>query len=67
MPDADAELEVELEHARRLAELAHDQKTMWVKKFATYSHILPLRTRSCMKTRRRPGLQKGRDPTGYAT
>ena len=67
MPDADAELEVELEHAKEAAELADGLLNNSIKDLATYSHNPPPRKRSCMKTRRRPGLQKGRDRTGYAT
>ena len=73
MPDANAdgdlevEVEVELEHAKRITESARDGYTLWLKNFATYSRNLPPHTRFCMKPKRQPGLQKGRDPSGYAT
>lgn len=67
VPDADAELEVELEHAKRIAELAGHRSTTWDVDLTTYSHNPPPCTRSCMKTKRRPGLQSGRDSSGYAT
>ena len=73
MPDAnaDADLEVEvedeLEHAKRITESARDGYIIWLENFATYSRNLPPHTRFCMKTKRQLGLQKGRDPSEYAT
>ena len=61
--DADADVDVELEHAKMVAELAENQG----KDFATYNHSLPPHRRPCMRTKRRLGLRKGRDPTEYAT
>ena len=69
--DADAEVEVEdeveLEHAKRATELARDEEMLWQEDYATYSRNLPPHTRFCKKKKRQPGLQKGRDPSRYAT
>ena len=59
MPDADAELIVELEHAegRRVSRYYMDQRD---RDFTTYIRSPPPCMRFYMKIRRRPGLQKGR-------
>ena len=64
MPDADAELVVELEHAegRRFSRHYMDQRDG---DFTTYIRSPPPCMRSYTKTRRRPGLQKGRGWSEY--